>query len=87
MEMVYTEKDIAKIAQNILLILNKKGKATIVTLQGDLGAGKTTLTKALAKELGVQEVVTSPTFVIAKFYNTKHKDYKKLRVDITPNLE
>ena len=43
-------------------------KATVVGLFGDLGAGKTTFTKALAKELGVKETVTSPTFVIQKKY-------------------
>lgn len=44
------------------------GTATIVALQGDLGAGKTAFTKGLAKALGIQEEVTSPTFVIQKIY-------------------
>lgn len=39
-------------------------------LTGDLGAGKTTLTKALLKTLKVQETVTSPTFVILNQYET-----------------
>lgn len=43
-------------------------KATVVFLSGDLGSGKTTTTKAVAKALGVQEDVTSPTFVILKRY-------------------
>lgn len=42
--------------------------ATLVTLSGELGAGKTTFTQALAKVLGVEEHVTSPTFVLEKVY-------------------
>lgn len=40
----------------------------IITLEGDLGAGKTTFTKGLAEGLGVRRVVTSPTFTIMKQY-------------------
>ena len=39
----------------------------IVLLKGELGAGKTTLTRSIAEHLGVQGV-TSPTFVISKIY-------------------
>lgn len=46
----------------------KKDSATLVTLSGQLGAGKTAFTKAAAKELGIDEVVTSPTFVLEKIY-------------------
>ena len=42
--------------------------ATLVTLTGELGAGKTSFTQALAKALGVSEHVTSPTFVLEKIY-------------------
>lgn len=42
--------------------------ATLVTLSGELGAGKTAFTKAVAHALGVEEVVTSPTFVLEKIY-------------------
>jgi len=40
----------------------------VVALTGDLGTGKTTLTKYIAAELGVQRAVTSPTFTIIKEY-------------------
>lgn len=42
--------------------------ATLVTLSGELGAGKTAFTKAVARALGIEEVVTSPTFVLEKIY-------------------
>lgn len=40
----------------------------IITLEGDLGAGKTTFTKGLAKGLGISRTVNSPTFTILKQY-------------------
>jgi tRNA threonylcarbamoyladenosine biosynthesis protein TsaE len=43
---------------------------TVIALIGDLGTGKTTLTKAIAAGLGVTESVTSPTFTIIKEYGS-----------------
>jgi tRNA threonylcarbamoyladenosine biosynthesis protein TsaE len=40
----------------------------VITLEGDLGAGKTTFTKSFAKGLGVERNVNSPTFTILKQY-------------------
>ena len=42
----------------------------IIALTGDLGTGKTTLTKAIAEGLGVTETITSPTFNIVKEYES-----------------
>lgn len=42
--------------------------ATLVTLSGELGAGKTSFVKAVARTLGVEETVNSPTFVLEKIY-------------------
>lgn len=41
---------------------------TTVTLSGDLGAGKTTLVRGMAKGLKIEDVVQSPTFNIMKIY-------------------
>lgn len=43
-------------------------EATLITLSGELGAGKTSFTQALAATLGVEDHVTSPTFVLEKIY-------------------
>lgn len=40
----------------------------VITLEGDLGAGKTTFTKGLAKGLNINKNVNSPTFTIIKEY-------------------
>ncbi|MBR3121739.1 tRNA (adenosine(37)-N6)-threonylcarbamoyltransferase complex ATPase subunit type 1 TsaE [Oceanobacillus profundus] len=40
----------------------------VITLEGELGAGKTTFTKGLAKGLGVKRNISSPTFTIIKEY-------------------
>ena len=40
----------------------------VITFEGDLGAGKTTLVKALCKALGVNEMVSSPTFALVNEY-------------------
>lgn len=47
----------------------------VITLEGDLGAGKTTFTKGLAKGLGVTRTVNSPTFTIVKEYRGKFPLY------------
>lgn len=51
-----------------------KGGETLV-LRGNLGAGKTRLTKGIAKGLGVSELVTSPTFTIQNVYAGRLKLY------------
>ncbi|TAK57916.1 tRNA (adenosine(37)-N6)-threonylcarbamoyltransferase complex ATPase subunit type 1 TsaE [Patescibacteria group bacterium] len=65
----------ASFAKDFLEKLADRGKAssaTVVGLYGNLGAGKTTFTQCLAKELGIMETITSPTFVIEKIYPLKH---------------
>ena len=62
-------ENIDEIACDILASIEpKKENATVITLRGDLGAGKTTLTQAIGKALGIKETMVSPTFVIMKNY-------------------
>lgn len=49
-------------------LVPKKGKGFLLTLQGNLGAGKTTLTKILAKIFGSTKSVVSPTFILERDY-------------------
>ena len=49
---------------------SKLEPGTIIALTGDLGAGKTTLSKAIAKGLGVTDTITSPTFTIVCEYDS-----------------
>ena len=42
----------------------------VVALQGDLGAGKTVISRGVASGLGITEPVTSPTFTVAQEYKT-----------------
>ncbi len=73
MKKTFKKNEIPEVAKELLaMIAEKRGaggiRATVVALSGDLGAGKTTLTQAIARELGVRETVISPTFVIMKSY-------------------
>lgn len=43
----------------------------ILALHGDLGSGKTTFTKGLAEGLKINDIITSPTFVLLKEYQTE----------------
>lgn len=66
---IYDLTGVKSLAKNILANLSVSTDfATVLALRGDLGSGKTTFTQFLAKELGVKNYVTSPTFVIEKKY-------------------
>lgn len=75
-----SESDLASFAEK----LGKKLKAPLVfELIGDVGAGKTTFTRNLAKGLGISSPVTSPSFTISKQYITEnvtliHYDFYRL---------
>ncbi|PIT92734.1 MAG: tRNA (adenosine(37)-N6)-threonylcarbamoyltransferase complex ATPase subunit type 1 TsaE [Candidatus Harrisonbacteria bacterium CG10_big_fil_rev_8_21_14_0_10_42_17] len=49
----------------------------IITLQGDLGSGKTTFAQGFLRELGVREHITSPTFLLIKEYALRHSFYHR----------
>ena len=64
--------------ENTILVAEKFAKSLfapcVVALEGDLGAGKTTFAKGVARGLGIKEAITSPTFTIMNQYQgTKEK--------------
>jgi tRNA threonylcarbamoyladenosine biosynthesis protein TsaE len=79
-------------------IANSDKKAVVIALHGNLGAGKTTFTKELARFLGIKENVTSPTYIIQKNFDisedkqTEFEPFKKLihidtyRIDLQDEL-
>ena len=58
-----TEEILRKIART-----RTADQATVVWISGDLGAGKTAFVKCAADILGIQETITSPTFILEKIY-------------------
>lgn len=76
-----SKDQIEAFAADVLEEIKKKhGKsgAALLLLSGELGAGKTTFVQALARILGVQERVTSPTFLLQKEFQTTDKRFKRL---------
>jgi tRNA threonylcarbamoyladenosine biosynthesis protein TsaE len=61
----YSAQETKQMAQQLGQSIDK---GILITLQGDLGAGKTTFAQGLAKGLGVEKTVNSPTFTISKIY-------------------
>ncbi|NEN82429.1 tRNA (adenosine(37)-N6)-threonylcarbamoyltransferase complex ATPase subunit type 1 TsaE [Paenibacillus elgii] len=64
---------------------------TVITLDGDLGAGKTTFSQAVAKAIGVKDIVNSPTFTIIKEYEGSefpfyHMDVYRLSLEEADDL-
>ena len=58
---------------------SKAFKGMVITLVGDLGAGKTTMTKGIGKALNITRVINSPTFTIMKIYEG---DYTLYHMDV-----
>ncbi|MFA4180394.1 tRNA (adenosine(37)-N6)-threonylcarbamoyltransferase complex ATPase subunit type 1 TsaE [Xylanibacter rodentium] len=50
--------------------VNAIGDSTVIAFYGKMGAGKTTFIKAVCEELGVDDVITSPTFAIVNEYRS-----------------
>ena len=66
------------------LVKNGKGEqATILTLRGELGSGKTTFVKGLARGLGIKRRILSPTFILSREYPLKNSIFKKfIHIDL-----
>lgn len=62
------EKETKKIGKDLAekILKKKKERAIVLSLEGDLGGGKTTFLQGFAKGLGIKEKVLSPTFIIVR---------------------
>lgn len=66
-DFTYSLEDVAAVAKQVTVQL----KGRIVLLYGELGVGKTTLLKAIMKELGVEDQISSPTYALVHEYSSK----------------
>ena len=62
-------KDIAQIREAAQQFVEQIGDRSVFAFYGKMGAGKTTFIKAVCEELGVDDVITSPTFAIVNEYS------------------
>lgn len=66
-------QDLGKIREAAREFISQIGQHTVFAFYGKMGAGKTTFIKAICEELGVEDVITSPTFAIVNEYElTSH---------------
>ena len=84
MNITFSLEEINEVAQQIL----EQNPSKVILFHGEMGVGKTTLIKALAKKLGVCEVTSSPTFSLVNEYQTTsnqivyHFDFYRLNHEI-----
>lgn len=77
-EIVYSLDELDAVAQ---VIKKEIADCDVVTFTGSLGAGKTTLIRALGKALGITQEITSPTFAYVHVYQG-HDDKRYVHFDL-----
>ncbi|WP_159884732.1 tRNA (adenosine(37)-N6)-threonylcarbamoyltransferase complex ATPase subunit type 1 TsaE [Paenibacillus puerhi] len=87
----YFAGDLAHTAELASRLAPLLGPGTVIGLDGDLGAGKTAFSQAIARELGVAGIVNSPTFTIIKEYEGEklpfyHMDVYRLSMEEADEL-
>lgn len=84
MEITFSLEEINQVAKQIL----EQNPNKVILFNGEMGVGKTTLIKALAKQLGITETTSSPTFSLVNEYQTTdnqavyHFDFYRLNNEI-----
>lgn len=84
---IKNEAAVIDFAENLMreILQSKDALPCAIELVGDVGAGKTTFTKGLARGLEIAEEITSPTFTISKVYENSrgqklvHYDFYRLK--------
>ena len=77
-------QDIDHIREAAREFVENIGEARVFAFYGKMGAGKTTFIKAICEELGVEDVITSPTFAIVNEYTAQegpiyHFDFYRIK--------
>jgi tRNA threonylcarbamoyladenosine biosynthesis protein TsaE len=70
LEKIYTLSEIETVATNLLTHLTSK----VILVNGEMGAGKTTMIKSLCKALNSPDLVSSPTFSLINEYRTANNE-------------
>lgn len=71
MEFTFTLKNIREVASQFVSLIKEYH---IITFRGEMGAGKTTFIKEVCKVLGVNEMVSSPSFALIQEYRSKENN-------------
>ena len=76
--------DLGSIREAARQFIAQIGEHKVFAFYGNMGAGKTTFVKAICEELGVEDVITSPTFAIINEYHAKdgviyHFDFYRIK--------
>ena len=76
-------QDLAHLNEAARTFIENMGDHTVFAFYGHMGAGKTTFIKAVCEELGVSDVITSPTFAIVNEYTASvpvyHFDFYRIK--------
>ena len=70
-------QDMAHIAEAAKLFVENIGESRVFAFYGHMGAGKTTFIKAICEQLGVKDVITSPTFAIVNEYEIEERGERR----------
>ena len=76
-----SERETKRLASELIKNINIGERPIVFALQGELGTGKTQFTKGLAKSLGIEQNIRSPTFFLVREYDIKEKNLKFFHLD------
>jgi len=77
----HSERETKELAKKLIKKMEVGKEPIVFALQGELGTGKTQFTKGLAKALGIEETILSPTFILVREYNLETNGNKFFHID------